>query len=115
METTTILRLLPSLALLFFAVWSYRQSRVIYDLEQENRRLRRANAENAVERFKIEGTLLKERKKLESKELELLSLKDKCYIRKGRAFVKYRDYIATEVLDSAVDLTAYYKLTKKNK
>ena len=34
-------------------------------------------------------------------------------MRKGRAFVKYRDYIASEVLDSAVDLTAYYKLTKK--
>lgn len=115
METTTILTALVCLALLFFAARSYRQSRVIYDLELENERLERFYHLSTCERERLEHGIDSELKNLESKSLELLALKDQCYMRKGRAFVKYRDYIATEVLDAAVDFKAYYKLTKKNK
>lgn len=114
METTTIiLFVLWIAAAVYFAAESFKKESEIGRLRFENERLQKTNAWIADTRNELLELLQKERKKLESKELELLSLKDKCYMRKGRAFVKYRDYIASEVLDSAVDLTAYYKLTKK--
>ena len=46
---------------------------------------------------------------------ELLELKDKCYIRKGRAFIPYRKYIAQELAAMGHDLKGCYEFTKQNK
>lgn len=115
METTTILFVVLIVFVIYLSLKSFKRKAEIDKLLIDKEVLQKSvdiQIENKLSALKA---LSLERKNLESKTLELLALKDQCYMRKGRAFVKYRDYIATEVLDAAVDFKAYYKLTKKNK
>ena len=119
METTTVFeltaRLVISVIAIFYMVKSYRKEQRVGVLEFQLK-CESASNEELKEQITALGKNLDASKQNEVElKTELLELKDKCYIRKGRAFIPYRKYIAQELAAMPEDLKGYYEFEKKNK
>lgn len=119
METTTVFELIARLVIsviaIFYMVKSYRKEQRVGVLEFQ---LKCESASNEALREHIAalGKNLDTSEQNEAElKTELLELKNKCYIRKGKAFLPYRKYIAQELAAMPEDLTGYYEFTEQNK